>query len=133
MPDAELRGITLQKMASEGYEMILGAKLHPSTGHAIMLGMGGKFVEIIDDVSFRALPLSREEAGGMIAELKGHGALKGFRGGKPADLEALTDAILRLAQLLADFPELEEIDINPIVVFEEGHGLQALDSRILCG
>jgi acyl-CoA synthetase (NDP forming) len=130
MPDAELRGVTLQRMASEGYEMILGAKLHPSTGHAVVVGMGGRLVEILDDVSFRVLPLDREEAAEMVAELRGHRALKGFRGGKAADLEALTDAILRLAQLLEEFPALEEIDINPIVVFEEGHGVQALDSRI---
>jgi acetyltransferase len=131
LPDAELRGITLQKMESEGSEMILGAKLYPTAGHAILLGMGGSLVEILDDVSFRIPPISREEAGEMIGELRGHRALKGFRGAKAADLEALTDAILRLAQLLEDFPELEEIDINPIMVLAEGRGVRALDSRIV--
>jgi acetyltransferase len=131
MPNAELRGVTLQQMAPEGHEMILGAKLHPATGHSLMLGMGGVFVEIMDDVSFRVLPIAREEAEGMIEDLKGHAALKGFRGGKPADLEALREAILRLAQLLEDFPGIQEIDINPIIVLEEGRGLQAVDSRIL--
>jgi len=131
MPDAELLGMTLQRMASAGHEMILGAESHPSTGHAIMLGMGGTLVDLLDDVSFRIPPLSHEEAGEMIEELRGHRVLAGFRGERPADLSALSDAILRLAQLLEDFPEIEQIDVNPIVVFEEGRGLQALDSRIV--
>ena len=113
------------------YEMILGARSHPSTGLAVMLGMGGTLVELMDDVAFRVLPLAREEVAEMIAELRGDRVLKGFRGGKPADLSALTDAIMRLAQLLEDFPDLKQIDINPIMVFEEGQGVQVLDSRIL--
>jgi len=131
LPDAEVRGVLLQKMAPMGQEMILGAIRDPSAGHVIMLGMGGVFVEIMEDVSLRTLPLSHEEARGMIAELRGHRVLKGFRGGKPADLEALADAILRLAQFLTDFPEIAEIDVNPIMLFEEGRGLRALDARIV--
>jgi acyl-CoA synthetase (NDP forming) len=131
LPDAELRGVTLQVMASEGYEMILGAKWDPSAGHVLMLGLGGIFVEVMEDISFRVVPVSSEDAQEMIAELKGHRILKGFRGSKPADLEALTDTILRLSQLLKDIPEIKELDINPVMILEEGKGLQALDARIL--
>jgi acyl-CoA synthetase (NDP forming) len=118
-------------MASEGYEMILGAKWDSSAGHVLMLGLGGIFVEVMEDVSFRVLPVSLEDAQEMIAELKGYRILEGFRGSKPADMDALTDIILRLAQLLKDFPEIKELDINPLMVFEEGKGLQALDARIV--
>jgi acyl-CoA synthetase (NDP forming) len=131
MPEAELRGMVLQKMAGAGQEMILGAESHPSTGHALMLGMGGTLVEILDDVSFRIPPLSREEAAEMIEELRGHRVLSGFRGGASADLRALSDAVLRLAQLVEDFPEIEQIDVNPLVVYGKGRGLRALDSRIV--
>ena len=131
LPDAELRGVTLQAMAPEGHEIILGAKWDPLAGHVLMLGLGGIFVEVMEDVSFRVLPVSREDVREMIEELKGHRILKGFRGGKSADLEALCDAILRLAQLLKDFPEIKELDINPLMILVEGKGLIALDARIL--
>jgi len=131
LPDTELRGVTLQVMASEGYEMILGAKWDPSAGHVLMLGLGGIFVEVMEDISFRVVPLSREDAKEMIEELKGHRILEGFRGGRPADMEALTDTILRLSQLLNDFPEITELDVNPVLLFEKGQGLKALDARIV--
>ena len=93
--------------------------------------MGGIFVEIFEDVVVRVAPISREDVQEMIDGLRGVRVLKGVRGQLPADLSAVSDALLRLSQLLCDFPEMVEIDINPVAVFNEGDGCIALDARII--
>jgi len=96
-----------------------------------MAGLGGIFVEIFEDTAVRVAPISRREAEGMLAGLKGFPVLKGARGHRPADTAAVVEAILRLSQLLTDFPEIRELDINPLKVLHEGEGCHALDARII--
>ena len=121
-------GVLAQAMVAEGKEVILGAKRDPSFGPVVLFGLGGIYVEILADTSLRVAPITRAEAHGMISELKGSKILKGVRGEKPLDVEALVDSLLRLSQLVTDFPEIEGIDINPVKVLEKG--AVALDCRI---
>ncbi len=94
-----------------------------------MFGLGGVYVEVFDDVAFRVAPLTQEDAEEMIAEVKGSRLLRGIRGEKPSDVEAVVDCLLRLSQLLQDFPSIVEVDINPLIVLEEG--ALAVDARIV--
>lgn len=131
-PEAKLEGVLLVEMITEsGTEMILGSVQDPSLGDAIMLGLGGIFVEIIKDVVFGLNPLTKADVGRMIDSLKSKKMLEGARGTKPADKEAIIECVLRLAQLLRDFPEIKEMDINPLLVLEEGKGAKVLDARIV--
>jgi acyl-CoA synthetase (NDP forming) len=128
-PDAPLDGFLLQRMVVGGREVILGGKRDPSFGPVVMFGLGGVYVEVFDDVSFRVAPLTREDAEEMIAEVKGNRLLRGIRGEKPADVEAVVDCLLRLSQLLQDFPAIAEVDINPLIVLEKG--AVAVDARMV--
>jgi len=128
-PDAPLEGFLLQRMVSGGREVILGGKRDPSFGPVLMFGLGGVYVEVFDDVSFRVAPLTRREAAEMIAEVKSSRLLRGIRGEKPSDVEAVVDCLLRLSQLLLDFPAIAEVDINPLIVLEKG--AVAVDARIV--
>jgi len=94
-----------------------------------MFGLGGVYVEVFDDVAFRVAPLTHEDAEEVIAEVKGSRLLRGIRGEKPSDVEAVVDCLLRLSQLLQDFPAIAEVDINPLVVLEKG--AVAVDARIV--
>jgi len=127
--DVPLEGFLLQKMIPGGREVILGGKRDPSFGPVVMFGLGGVYVEVFDDVAFRVAPLTREDAEEMIAEVKGSRLLRGIRGEKPSDVEAVIDCLLRLSQLLQDFPAIAEIDINPLIVLEKG--AEAVDARIV--
>ena len=100
-------------------------------GPILMFGMGGIYVELFKDVSFRIAPISRNDALDMIAATKAGTLLKGFRGSKEADIEAVIDVLMRLSQLVCDFPEIEEIEINPLLVMPKGKGALALDCRII--
>ena len=122
-------GVLLQKMISAGKEVILGAKRDPSFGPIILFGLGGIYVEVLKETSLRVAPINRSEAEEMISELKSSPILKGVRGEQPSDIEALIENLLRLSQLMMDFPEVEGIDINPIKVLEKG--AVAVDARIL--
>jgi acyl-CoA synthetase (NDP forming) len=128
-PDAPLEGFLLQRMVSGGREVILGGKRDPSFGPVVMFGLGGIYVEVFDDVAFRVAPLTREDAEEMVAEVKGSRLLRGIRGEKPSDVEAVVDCLLRLSQLLQDFPGIAEVDINPLIVL--GKGAVAVDARIV--
>jgi len=128
-PFSTPHGFLLQKMISGGREVILGGKRDPSFGPVVMFGLGGVYVEVFDDVAFRVAPLTREDAEEMIAEVKGSRLLPGIRGEKPSDVEAVVDSLLRLSQLLQDFPAIAEVDINPLVVLEKG--TLAVDARIV--
>jgi 4-hydroxybutyryl-CoA synthetase (ADP-forming) len=131
-PEAKLEGVLLVEMITDpGTEMILGSVQDPSLGDAIMLGLGGIFVEIIKDVVFGLNPLTGADVIKMINSLKSKKMLEGARGTKPADKAAIVECVLRLAQLLRDFPEIKEMDINPLLVLEEGKGAKVLDARIV--
>lgn len=121
--------ILLQRMISNGKEVILGAKRDPSFGPVLLFGLGGIYVEVLKETSLRVAPINRSEASEMISELKGSAILKGVRGEKPSDLEALMEMLLRLSQLMIDFPEIEGMDINPVMALEKG--AIAVDVRIL--
>jgi acetyltransferase len=123
--------VLLQPMSAPGRELILGGKKDAVFGHAILFGLGGVFVELLEDVAWRVAPVSHEEARGMIHSISSIEILKGFRGRVASDLEAVEELLVRLSQLLMDFPIIQEIDINPIMVFDRGKGAQALDVRVV--
>lgn len=122
-------GVLVQKMISGGKEVILGGKRDPSFGPVILFGLGGIYVEVFKESSLRLAPINRPEAEEMISELKASAILKGLRGENPLDRKALVENLLRLSQLMIDFPEIEGIDINPVMVLEKG--AVAVDARIL--
>jgi acetyltransferase len=121
-------GVLIQKMVSDGKEVILGAKRDPSFGPVVLFGLGGIYVEILKETSLRVAPINQLEAEEMISELKTAAILKGVRGEKPLDIKALVENLLRLSQLMMDFPEIEGIDINPVKILEKG--AVAVDARI---
>ena len=122
-------GVLIQKMISDGKEVILGAKRDPSFGPVVLFGLGGIYVEVFKETSLRVAPINRPEAEEMISELKTANILKGVRGERPLDIGALVENLLRLSQLMMDFPEIEGIDINPVKALEKG--AMAVDARIL--
>ena len=128
-PEAKILGVLVQEMVPKGYEVIVGAMRDSQFGPVVMFGLGGVFVEVLRDVSFRLAPLSKNEALKMIKETKGFKVLEGFRGEKPADIEALADAIVKVGKIITDLHEVAEIDINPLVVYDKG--LIAVDARII--
>ena len=130
-PAGRIDGVLVQPMATGGRELILGGRQDAQFGPVVMVGMGGVFVEIFEEIALRVVPIGRREALAMIEELRGAPILMGARGHKRSDIDAVVDAILRLSQLLRDFPEIREVDINPLRVFREPDGCQALDARIL--
>jgi 4-hydroxybutyryl-CoA synthetase (ADP-forming) len=117
-------------MITNSRETILGAKQDKLFGPLLMFGLGGIYVEILKDVNFRLAPISESEAKVMVESIKTIGLLKGARGEKPSDLSSIVDCLLRLSQLVIDFPEIEEFDINPLLVLEEGKGSRVADVRI---
>ena len=129
-PRAEIMGVYVQHMAPWGTETIIGSINDPQFGPTVMFGLGGIFVEILKDVTFRIAPFGKDEALDMIKEIKGYGILKGARGEKPRDLKAIADAVSRLSQLVWDFRDyIKEVDANPVIVYEKG--LSVVDARII--
>jgi acyl-CoA synthetase (NDP forming) len=116
-------------MLDGGREVILGGKRDPSFGPVVMFGLGGVYVEILQDVAFRLAPLTRDDGVEMISEVKGSHLLRGARGEPSADVEAVVEALLALSRLLVECPEVMEVDINPLLVFEEG--VTAVDARVV--
>ncbi len=129
-PDADIKGILVQEMITKSRETILGSKQDKLFGPLIMFGLGGIYVEILKDVNFRLAPISEPEAKDMVNSIKTIDLLKGARGERPSDLSSIVDCLLRLSQLVVDFPEIEEFDINPLLVLEEGKGSRVVDVRI---
>jgi 4-hydroxybutyryl-CoA synthetase (ADP-forming) len=127
---AEIKGVLVVEMIKGGKEMIIGSKLEPGFGPVIMLGMGGIYVEVLKDVTFRLAPVTDVEANDMISSIKTKKLLEGVRGEKPSDLNMLSDCIQRLSQLVTDFKEIKELDMNPVLVMEKGKGCKILDVRI---
>ncbi len=107
-----------------------GSKLEPGFGPVIMLGMGGIYVEVLKDVTFRIAPVTDKESNDMISSIKSKKLLEGVRGEKPSDLKALSECIQRLSQLVTDFKEIKELDMNPVLVMEKNKGCKILDVRI---
>ncbi len=126
-----MNGVLVQPMVSQGQELILGGRQDPQFGAVVLAGLGGIFVEILGEVAVRVAPIRRDEAEQMLASLRGFQVLRGARGRPPADIEAAVEALLRLSQLLLDFPQIKEIDINPLYLFAQSKGCTALDCRII--
>ena len=130
MPDARINGISVQEMVTDKKETIIGINKDSQFGHMIMFGLGGIYVEVLKDISFRIAPLSPADAKEMINEIKTIRLLRGVRGENPSDIDSIIDVILRISQLVTDFPEIIEMDINPLFVKEKGMGSIAGDVRI---
>jgi acetyl-CoA synthetase (ADP-forming) len=118
-------------MLSGGREVIIGMVRDPTFGPMLMFGLGGIYVEIIKDIQFAIAPVDEKESRGMITRIKTYPLLAGVRGAKPSDIDALVDAILKFSRLVCDFPEIEEFEINPMMVFEDGKGALAVDLRLI--
>ena len=127
--EAKISGVIAYSMISQGTEIIIGMMKDPCFGPTIMFGLGGILVEIWKDISFRILPLEERDAEEMISEIKGYQILKGIRGEEPKDIEAIKDLLLKISQLTLENPEIKEIDLNPIFVFEKA--LQVVDARMI--
>jgi len=130
MPRALIYGILVTKMLPQGKELIVGVSRDIQFGPLIMFGLGGIYVNFLRDVSFRLAPLSVEDAQEMVSETKAYTLLKGVRGQSPSDIDAIVDILLRVSQLVTDYPEIVEIDINPLFAYEVGKGCVAIDVKI---
>jgi len=129
-PDAVIDGVMVQKMATQGEELILGMN-RTTLGPLLMFGLGGVFVELFQDVVFRLAPILRNETHRMVREIKGYKLLTGFRGRPKADIEAIERAVVSLSNMAINHPEIKEMDINPLIVHEEGKGTTVADCRII--
>lgn len=130
MPKALIWGVSVQEMARKGKEVIIGMSKDHNFGPMLMFGLGGIYVEVLKDVSFRIAPVGKSDVERMITEIRSYPLLKGVRGEAPADTDALVDGIQRLSQLVTDFPEIMEMDINPLLVLPKGEGVVAIDARL---
>ncbi len=128
-PNAKVVGILIEEMASPSVEVIVGAIKDPQFSSTLMFGLGGVFVEILKDVTFRVAPINEHDAREMIAELKAYPILKGYRGQPPADVEAIVNILLNVSKLVTDYPEIKELDLNPVKVYEKG--ARTVDARII--
>ncbi|MEA1964937.1 MAG: acetate--CoA ligase family protein [Candidatus Aerophobetes bacterium] len=127
--EAKISGIIASSMIAQSTEVIVGMMKDLHFGPVAMFGLGGVFVEILKDVSFRILPLEEKDAQEMITEIKGYEILKGVRGELPKDVQAIKEVLMKISQLTMENPEINEIDLNPIFVFEKG--LQVIDARMI--
>ncbi|NLW51347.1 MAG: CoA-binding protein [Candidatus Brocadiaceae bacterium] len=128
-PDARLDGVLVQQMAPSGREVIIGVNRDAQFGPVIMFGLGGIYVEVLKDVTFRVAPLTLRDAREMVSEIRAARILQAFRGDPPADVEALAECLTRVSQLAVEYPELTECDLNPLRVYPEGQGVMAVDVR----
>ena len=128
-PAAKVEGFLVASYAPEGLECIVGMTRDPQFGPALMFGIGGVFVELLKDVAFRVLPIERRDAQEMVREIRGYPLLEGARGRKPRDVPAIVDFLLGTARLVLENPEIEEIDVNPLIVYEKG--AIAVDVRVI--
>lgn len=128
-PGATLEGVSIQRMAEPGIEVIAGMTMDPQFGPVLMFGLGGVFVEVLKDVAFRVVPITRRDAGQMIREIQGFPILQGYRGQPPADLEAIEQLLTKLSSFIEAHEEVAELDLNP--VFAYAKGALAVDARIV--
>ncbi len=128
-PQAEIQGVSVQRLIPQGIEVIMGMTRDEQFGPVLMFGLGGVFVEVLKDISFRIVPLSRGDAREMLEEIKGYPILKGYRGQEAANITALEDMLLKLSHFVEQHPEIKELDLNPI--FARSDGAVAVDARII--
>ena len=128
-PNAKIIGMLVQEMAPSSTEVIVGATKDPQFGPAIMFGLGGIFVEVLRDVTFRIAPVTEDEAREMITEVRAYPLLKGYRNTPPADIDAIVKILLNTSRLVTDHEEIKELDLNPIMVYEKG--AKTVDARII--
>ena len=131
LPSARLLGVEVVQMAPKGVEVILGISEDPVFGHIVMFGLGGTFVEVLKDVSFRLVPIRELGAQNMIKSIRAAKVFESFRGQPPADTDVMAECLERLSQLVVDFPEISELDINPLIVHAQGKGAHVADVRIV--
>ena len=128
-PDAKISGILIQEMAPFGTEIIVGSIKDSQFGQTLMFGLGGTFVEVMKDVSFRIAPITEEDAEEMISEIKAYPILQGYRGQAPRDIDAITKILLNTSKLIMDHQDIKELDLNPVMVYEKG--AKTVDARII--
>jgi len=129
VPRAKIEGVSVQGMAKPGIEVIMGIIKDPSFGPVIMFGLGGVFVEVLQDVAFRIVPIEESDTVDMINEIKGKKLLEGYRGQEPADVACLQQMLLNLSDFVNTSPGIEEIDVNPVFAYKEG--AVVVDARII--
>jgi acyl-CoA synthetase (NDP forming) len=130
VPDAEIAGVLVRGMIPAGHEVILGAKRDPAFGPVLMFGLGGVHVELFGDVTFGLAPMSQSGAEAMLRRVKAFRLLEGFRGSEPADIVGIRECLVRLGQLVDDFHQIAELDINPLIVGSPEEGVAVADVRI---
>ena len=128
-PKAKIDGVSVQKMARPGVEVIVGMSKDPQFGPVLMFGLGGVLVELLKDVAFRIVPVSKFDAAEMIREIKGFPMLTGFRGSEPADLKALEKLIVSVSDFVEKNPQVKELDLNPVFAYKDG--VVAVDARVV--
>ncbi len=131
VPNARIAGVLVQEMVPQDVEVIVGSTRDPIFGPVIMFGLGGVFVEVLKDVSFRVVPLTERDAEEMLTEIKAKKILEGYRHIKPRDKKAIINIILGVSKIMEENPEIAELDLNPIMVFPEGQGAKVADVRII--
>jgi acetyltransferase len=129
--NARVWGMLVQEMVPKGREMLVGVSRDPQFGALVAVGMGGIYVEVLKDVAFRLAPISKQEVATQVRSIRTFPLLRGVRGEPPADIATIEDVVLRISQLVTDFPEIVEMDINPLVVHNQGEGAIVLDARII--
>jgi len=129
MPDAKVVGILVQEFAPQGLEVIMGLIRDPQFGPTVMFGLGGVFVEIFKDVSFRIAPLTEQDAEDMINEIRAKPLLYGYRGSEPVDVDAIKDALIKTGRMGLEIEEIAEMDLNPTMVYP--NGIKVVDARII--
>ena len=131
-PDAEILGVLVAPMLKPGREIIIGVTEDPQFGHALMFGLGGIFVEVLKDVTFRIIPITERDARKMITEIKSYPILAGARGEEPADIDAIVELLLKVSELVDDLRDyIKEMDLNPVFVYKKGEGAVIVDARII--
>ena len=131
IPEARILGCLVQEMVpAGGIEVLVGMNRDPQFGPLVTFGLGGIYVETLKDVTFRVAPFSQQEVEEMLSEIRAHALLDGVRGKPAADKQAIVNALLRMGQLVVDFPEITELDINPLMVYQRGQGAIAIDMRL---
>ncbi len=128
-PQSIIQGVSVQPMAPPGVEVIVGMSQDPQFGPVLMFGLGGVLVEVLKDVSFRIVPVTKRDAREMIKEIKGYPILEGYRGQEPASISALEDLIVKVSQFVEQNPQIKELDLNPTFAYKDK--AVAVDARII--
>ena len=128
-PEARIQGVSVQKMARPGVEVIIGMSKDAQFGPVLMFGLGGILVEVLKDVSFRLVPLSRRDAAEMLREIKGYPLLEGYRGQEAVDISYLEELLLKVSNFVEQNPEIRELDLNPVFAYSDG--AIAVDARVI--